>query len=141
MDYEGRYKEAFKDATYLVANSKSKGNKRDPVQSIWKRLNTEFNLDGKKLARSTVYQAAKDGLAGASPKKMGPEPKIPVQFLKVVATHAEVCQVGDGELRGRDLKIKIGASMVGTEHETAFKADSVWRKVRNKFPEAFQAAN
>jgi hypothetical protein len=54
LDYDGRYKEAFKDATYLVANSKSKGNKRDPVQSIWKRLNTEFNLDNKKLAQTTA---------------------------------------------------------------------------------------
>ena len=142
LDYDGRYKEAFKDATNLVAAAtRSEGNKRESVQSICDRLNAEFNLDGKKLARSTVYQAAKDGLARTSPEKMGPEPKIPVQFLKVVATHAEVCQVGDGELRGRDLKIKIGASMVGTEHETAFKADSVWRKVRNKFPEALQAAN
>ena len=83
-----------------------------------------------------MYQAAKDGLAGTSPKKMGPEPAIPVKFLKVVATHAEVCQVGDGEVRGRDLKIKIGASIVGTKHEAAFKVESVWRKVRNKFPEA-----
>jgi hypothetical protein len=80
VDDDGRYKEAFKDATNLVAATMSEGNKREPDQSICNRLNTEFNLDGKKLARSTVYQAAKDGLAGASPKKMGPEPKIPVQF-------------------------------------------------------------
>ena len=141
LDYDGRYKEAFKDATNLIAAARSDGNKCEPVQSICDRLNTEFNLDGKKLARSTVYQAAKDGLAGTSPKKMGPEPNIPVNFLKVVATHAEVCQVGDGELRGRDLKIKIGASIVGTKHEAAFKVESVWRKIRNKFPEALQAAN
>ncbi|KAI2506187.1 hypothetical protein MHU86_8222 [Fragilaria crotonensis] len=142
-DYDGRYKEAFKDATNLVAASRSEGGKGKPVQSICNRLNTEYNLgvDGKRLARSTVYQAAKDGLAGTSPKKMGPEPAIPVKFLKVVATHAEVCQVGDGEVRGRDLKIKIGASIVGTEHEAAFKVELVWRKVRNKFPEALQAAN
>jgi hypothetical protein len=80
LDYDGRYKGAFKDATNLVAATRSKGNKREPVQSICNRLNTEFNLDGKKLAQSTVYQAAKDGLGGTSPKKMGPEPKIPVQL-------------------------------------------------------------
>jgi hypothetical protein len=134
LDYDGRYKEAFKDATNLVtAATRSEGNKREPVQSICDRLNTEFNLDGKKLAQRTAYQAAKDGLAGTSPKKMGPEPKIPVQFLKVVATHAEVCQVGDGKRRGRDQKIKIRASMVGTEDETAFKADSVWRRFATNF--------
>lgn len=87
------------------------------------RLNKEYNLDGKRqLTRSTVYQAAKDGLAGTSPKKKGPAPKIPVKFLKVVATHAEVCQVGDGELKGgRDVKGLIGASIVGTPHEASFQ--------------------
>ncbi len=40
-----------------------------------------------------------------------------------------------------NLKIKIGASIVGTRHETLFKVDSVWRKVCNKFPDALQAAN
>ena len=126
MDCDGRYKEAFKDnVTNLVAASRSQGSKSEPVQSICDRLNTEFNLcvDGKKLTQSAVYQAAKDGLAGTSPKKMGPEPAILVKFLKVAATHAEVCQVGDGEVRGRDLKIKIGASIVGTEHDAAFKVE------------------
>jgi len=137
LEYEGRYKMAFKDATNLVARNAN----GEPVQSICERLNKEFKLDGKKqLSRSTVYQAAKDGLAGTSPKKKGPPSKIPVVLLEVVATHAEVCQVGDGELKGRDLKRLIGASMVGTEHETAFTEESVWKKVRKEFPEALQAA-
>ena len=58
-----------------------------------------------------------------------------------MATHAEVCQVGDGELKGRDLKRLIGASIVGTLHEAAFQVESVWRKVCSKFPAALQAAN
>ena len=137
LEYEGRYKMAFKDATNLVARNAN----GEPVQNICERLNKEFKLDGKKqLSRSTVYQAAKDGLAGTSPKKKGPPSKIPVVLLEVVATHAEVCQVGDGELKGRDLKRLIGASMVGTEHETAFTEESVWKKVRKEFPEALQAA-
>ncbi|KAI2494414.1 hypothetical protein MHU86_20097 [Fragilaria crotonensis] len=136
LDYEGRYKEAFKDATNRVAA----GNKN--VQSMCDRLNREFNLNGRKrLARSTVYQAAKLGLAGKSPKKKGPEPKIPNKFLAAVATHAEVCQVGDGELRGRDLKRLIGASIAGTQYQTSFQVESVWRKVRQEFPDALQAAN
>jgi hypothetical protein len=65
LGYKGRYKEAFKDATNLVAA----GNKN--VQSKCDWLNKEFNLiGGKRLARSTtVYHAAKLGLAGQSPKK------------------------------------------------------------------------
>ncbi len=93
------------------------------------------------MTQSTVYQATKDGLAGTSPKKKGPAPKIPSKFLKVVATHAEVCQVGDGELKGRDVKRLIGASIVGTPYKAAFHVESVWRKVRSKFSAALQAAN
>jgi hypothetical protein len=105
------------------------------------RLNKVFGLDGKKqLLRSTVYRACKEGLAGTSPRKMGPAPKIPNTFLKMVATHAEVCQVGECELKGKDLKRLIGASIVGTRHADLYKPESVWRKVRNEFPESLQAA-
>ncbi len=139
MEYEGRFKAAFKDSTNLLLAAGKTG---EPVQSMCLRLNKEFNLDGKRqLTRSTVYQAAKDGLAGTSPKKKGPEPKIPSKFLKVVETHAEVCQVGDGELKGRDVKRLIGASIVGTPYEAAFQIESVWRKVCSEFPAALQAAN
>ena len=138
VEYEDRFKAAFKDATNLVAS----GNTREPAQSICSRLNKEFNLDGKrKLKRSTVYQAAKDGLAGTSPKKKGPPPKIPLKLLEVLATHAEVCQVADGELKSRDIKRLIGASTIGTPHEGAFQAESVWRKVLTEFPASLQAAN
>ena len=138
VEYVGRYKAAFKDATNRIAA----GQTGESVQRMCLRLNKEFNLDGKRqLTRSTVYQAAKDGLAGTSPKKKGPEPKIPSKFLKVVETHAEVCQVGDGELKGRDVKRLIGASIVGTPYDAAFQIESVWRKVRSEFPAALQAAN
>jgi hypothetical protein len=139
LDYDVRYKAAFKDATNLVAAGNKNG---EPVHRICERLKRDFNLNGrKKLARSTVYQASKLGLAGTSPKKKGPSPKIPHKFLEVVATHAEVCQVGDGELRGRDLKRLIGDSIAGTQHEASFQEESVWRKVRQEFPDALQAAN
>jgi hypothetical protein len=62
-----------------------------------------------------VYQAAKDGRAGMSPPSRGPAPNIPGKFLRLVATHAEVSQVGDGKLKGKDFKCLIGASILGTE--------------------------
>ncbi|KAI2511962.1 hypothetical protein MHU86_2478 [Fragilaria crotonensis] len=137
LDYDGRYKKAFKDATNLVvANARG-----EPVNTICNRLNQDFKLDGaKRLARSTVYQAAKDGRAGMSPPSRGPEPNIPGKFLQLVATHAEVSQVGDGELKGKDFKRLIGASILGTEHETRYTVEGVWRKVRKVFPESLQAA-
>jgi hypothetical protein len=104
-DYDIRYKAAFKDAINLVA-----ANTGEPVKAICERLNKAFNLDGKKrLARSTVYKATKCGLVGVSPMKKGPAPKIPERFMALVATHAEVCQVGDSELKGKDLRRLIGA--------------------------------
>ena len=136
VEYDDRYKAAFKEATNLIAAKTA-----EPVGAMCQRLNRAFGLDGKKrLARSTVYRAYKDGFAGISPRKMGPLPKIQREFLETVATHAEVCQVGDGELRGKDLRRLIGASIVGTEHENLYKAESVWRKVKTEFPESLQAA-
>ena len=136
LDYDIRYKAAFKDATNLVAAKTG-----EPVKAICDRLNIAFNLDGKKrLARSTVYKATKGGLVGVSPMKKGPAPKIPEKFMALVATHAEVCQVGDGELKGKDLRRLIGASMIGTAHADSFKVESVWRKTRTVFPDALQAA-
>ncbi len=35
--------------------------------------------------------------------------------------HSEVSQTGNGELKDKDFKHLIGASIVGTEHETRFK--------------------
>jgi hypothetical protein len=72
--------------------------------------------------------------------KKGPAPKIPEKLMVLVAAHANVCQVGDGELKGKDLKGLIGASMIGTPHADAYKPESVWRKVRAKYPDALQAA-
>ncbi|KAI2493030.1 hypothetical protein MHU86_21504 [Fragilaria crotonensis] len=138
LNYDGRYKIALKDATNLVATNV----KGEPVQGICDRLNQQyFNLDGtKRLARCTVYQAAKDGRAGMSPPSRGPAPNIPGKFLEVVATHAEVSQVGDGELKGKEIKRLIGASMIGTEHEDRYTVEGVWQKVRKVFPESLQAA-
>ena len=137
LDYDGKYSRAFKDATNLVA-SKAKG---ETVDAMCNRLNNKFGLDGtKQLRRSTVFQFVKDGRAGMSPKKRGPASAIPNKFLETVATHVEVCQVGEGELKGKDIKRLIGASILGTEYETKFTIEGAWRKLRKDFPESFQAA-
>jgi hypothetical protein len=44
-----------------------------------------------------------------SQQSRGPAPNVPGKFLQMVATHAEVSQVGDGELKGKDIKQLIGA--------------------------------
>jgi hypothetical protein len=138
LDYDHRYKEAFKDATNIVASKNAKG---ETVQAMCNRLNNSFRLGGdKQLKKSTIFQAVKDGRAGMSPKARGPVSAIPDKFLEMVATHAEICQVGDGELKGKDIKRLIGASILGTEYETKFTIEGAWRKLRKEFPESFQAA-
>ena len=138
VDYKGRFTAAFKEATNLVSRKELPTG--ESVERLCVRLNSEYNLDGKRrLTKSTLYRATKDGLAGTSPKKKGPEPKITLPFLKTIAAHSQVCQNGEGELRARDMCRLIGAATVGTTYEQAFKVQSVWRKVRSEFPEVLQA--
>ena len=85
-----------------------------------KRLQYQWQEE---VAQSTVYHTAK--LLGLA--------KITHKFLEVVATHAEVCQVADGKLRGRNLKQLIRASIAGIQHEVSFQVESVWRKVCQEF--------
>ena len=91
--------------TWLLANAVAKAIPSEPVQGICDRLNMKYGLKNdkakkqKELTRTTVYQYVKDGLAGKSPTKRGLPPLIPAVLLDIVAKHAEVCQVGDGERR------------------------------------------
>ena len=53
VEYDSRYKEAFKNATNLIAAKTP-----EPVEAMCQRLNKAFDLDGKRrLSRSTVYRA------------------------------------------------------------------------------------
>ena len=124
-EYDERYKAAFKEATTIVASPDS----TETALSVCQRLNLQYNLDNRKLARSTIYNAIKDGLQGQSPKPKGPAPKIPNDFVAMTAVHSQLRQVSDGELKGRDICRSIGASMEGTIHENNFTIQSVWRKV------------
>ena len=91
------------------------------------------------MAQSTEYQATKDGLAGCSPTgKKGPQSKIPIKLMEMAATHAQVCQVGDGELKGKELKRLIGASILGTPHANLYKPESVWQKACKEFRMPFK---
>jgi hypothetical protein len=137
-----RYSTAFKEATTILAvNPNSRG---ETASETILRLNEKHGItnEAKKLVKSTVYSAIASGNAGKSPKKKGPNARIPNELVEVCAVHAEVCQVGaSGELRGRDMKRLIGAATLGTDFEGQFTGESVWRKVRREFPDKLQAAN
>ena len=104
-------------------------------------LNEKYKLNGeKKLSKTTLYRAVRQGRVGESPMKRGPAPKIPEILLDVCASHTEVSQVGEGgELRGRDIKRLINAAVLGTRYEKSFAIDSVWKKLRTRHPESMQA--
>ena len=115
LDYDHRYKEAFKDATNVVASRNAKG---ETVQAMCNRLNNAFRLDGdKQLKRSTVFQAVKDGRAAMSPKARGTVIAITDKFLEMLATYSEICQVGTGAVKGKETTIFSGASNLGTEYK------------------------
>jgi hypothetical protein len=136
-DYNSRLKAAFKEATILLVDG-------DPqtVDKLVAGVNAKYKLVGnRKVAKSTVYCAVKNGLAGKTPPKKGPAPKVPEVLLKAVAAHVEVNQVGDGELRGKDIKRLIGASVAGTVHDGAFKVDTAFKKLCKEYPKSLQAAN
>ena len=80
-------------------------------------------------------------MAGLSPKKRGPPPVIPDTFMNAIATHSQVCQVGDGESKSMQIKRLIDASILGMQYEDRFKVDSVWKKLKtHQHPEVLQAA-
>lgn len=67
-EYDVLYKAAFKEATNLLAVAVAGTIPSEPVKGICNRLNAKCGLVSsrgkKKLSRSMIYQAAKDGLAG-----------------------------------------------------------------------------
>jgi hypothetical protein len=123
----------FEEAVTLVAGAVANTYPAEPVKDICDRLNAKYGLGigacEKVLTRSTIYQAqaAKDGMAGPSPKKRGPQPVIPDTFMKAITTHSQVCQVGNGELKSKQIQRLIGASILGTQYKDRFKVDSVWK--------------
>ena len=137
--FSKRYSAAFKEATRLI----SSGCHDETVEKLIHNLNVKYDLIAngkKKLAKSTVYRAIAKGISGKSPLKMGPPPIVPSFLVETAAVHAEMCQVGkEGELKSVDIKRTIGAAILGTHMETAFKVETVWRKMKKEYPEKLQA--
>jgi hypothetical protein len=77
VEYERRFKAAFKEATNLLAAGKT----GEPVQSMCLRLNKEFNLDGKRqLTRSTLIKPQRMVLQGPVPRKRDRSPRFLQNF-------------------------------------------------------------
>ena len=131
-EYYSHFKAAFKEGTLAVAAKKGAGKSGESIPCLVTRLNQKYNLfyqKGKRrLSRTMLHRAVKNGRIGVSPCKKGPEPKIPDLLIDVTAMHSEVSQVGNGdELRGKEFQIVMGAAVLGTQYKGTLKLESAWK--------------
>ena len=109
----------FKEATNLVARKELPPG--ESVERLCVRLNSEKNLDGlHRLTKSTLYGATKDGLAGTSLKKKGPEPKTTLSFLKFLSQNNCSTFASLSEWRG---------GVKGTRHVSIDRSCNSWNHV------------
>jgi hypothetical protein len=101
-DYSRRFKQAFKEGTRDLARIYDPESNTpaytfdESAHIIVDTISKTFCLDEKrKLSKSTLYRAIKEGRVGQSPLRKGPRTKIPDVLLNVTVTHAEVSQVGN----------------------------------------------
>ena len=136
-----RYKSAFKAATLELSELKKKGLIPN-YASIIAKYNKQFNLDGdgkqlsrekKMLNKSTLKRAMSKGIIGESPKKKGKPAKIDRDYLRLVALHANMEQIGTrGEVGPVELKATMMAGVMNTVHEGTFSAQYAWDMVRKE---------
>ncbi len=96
--YNQCFKNAFKEGTNLISKritSKDTATSSFSVDKIVADLNQKYNLveGNKKLSKTTLHRAVRNGKVGKSPMKRGPAPKIPDILLDVTSLHTEASQV------------------------------------------------
>ena len=98
-----QYQNAFKLATKDVAAVQSGTLNNITYQAIVDKYNKQFNLDGhgqessqekRKLNLLTLTKSVDKGIIGCYPKKKGRKEKIDCDFVRLVALHANMEQVG-----------------------------------------------
>ena len=142
-DTSTRYKDAFKEATEIFDKLR-KGLIENPKtqQQYLDQLNRKYQLDGqgqegsrekKKLTITTVYRAVRNGTVGSSPKKKGRNATISRDFLKLVALHVNMEQVGPrGELDSAAIHAVMLAATLGTVHEDRYNQKYAWETCRRE---------
>ena len=144
-DCDQRFKCAFKEGTEILSLRMASNNTSGfgSVDKIVANLNQKFDLKhGKKrLNKSSLYRAVRNGRVGKSPVKRGPPPKVPDILLDTMACHTEVSQVGEGgDLNGRDIQRLLTAAVLDTKYDGSFTTAYAWKKLRLRHPERLQAS-
>ena len=142
-DVGTRYNNAFSKCTQIFADLKA-GKIQNPLtqQEYIDNVNKEFSLDGEgregsrekhMLSISTVARAVRNGQVGVPPQKKGKAPKISRDFLRLVALHTNMEQVGDqGELDTAQIKATMMAATMNTIHDGDFNLQYAWEQVRKE---------
>lgn len=150
-DRDKRFTDASKQA--IAAFSANKQNKdtewsKMSQQSICNELNRRFSLDGEgkegsreqgKLTVRTVSRWVDNGII--EPPKKGRAQKIDRCLLRLVALHANMCQVGmTGEVDPKHLKGILLAAVLGTDYEKGFHLEYAWEVCRRENCDILQPA-
>lgn len=136
-----RYKAALKEGTMLYARGRDSGNKIS-YDKIAEQMNAKHELNGRKrsLKKGTLYNYVNNSLIGSSPRKKGPAPVLPPQFLDLLDCHVSMTQLqGTEETKPRMLKALIGAALKGTQFES-MSEDYIYTMFRRKYPETVHPA-
>ena len=132
---------AKKEATQqFVALAEGKLETGTTQQMIVDRLNKKFKLSGvgrdgsrekHMLQVRTVARLVNKGTIGNTPEKRGKKPAISRAFLKLVACHVNMEQVGvHGEMSVSQIKATLTAATLETVHQGTFNYEYAWEQVR-----------
>ncbi len=142
-DHDKRFYDASREA--IAAFSAKRQNKNTQYskysqQSICDELNKKYSLDGEgkegsreqgKLTVRTVSRWVDAG--NTEPPKKGRGQKIDRGLLRLVALHANMCQVGmTGEVDPKYLKGILLAAVLGTDYESGFHLEYAWETCRRE---------
>ena len=116
-------------------------------QSIVDQCNKKYKLNGEAREGSrekhmlkvrTVQRLVAKGQIGSTPEKRGAKPAISRSFLKLVALHVNMEQVGvHGEMSVAQIKATLTTATFDTVHEGKFNAEYAWEQVRRIHADIF----
>ena len=115
--------DAFKKVTEEVleaAGAKAAGKKRDSIGTMVAAANATLPPGAPKIAASSVAEAVRNGHAGKSPKKKGPQSVVPEVITDAAGSWARVGQVSGDEKTNTRLGQHMVAAVMGTDTEGTF---------------------
>ena len=136
-----KYVAAFKKATtyaQVIRDGPLKGTRGNGLRDIAAKFNDDMlnSPNDRKLNKSTLDRALKNGMVGVTPPKIGKPVKVTKEITGALAEHAVMMQVsGEGEANKEKMLNAATALIVGTEHEGQMDPSWMYTKTLRDFPE------